>query len=205
MHDIAEQYMKPTGIIGHLIAKNIDKLNKMKYIKMVTGLNINDQDRILEIGYGSGLAIRIIGKSNALCQIEGIDFSELMYHKAIHNNQYLIKKRRLNLILGDFLQYDFGEKKYTKIYCINVIYFWDDLAPQLQKIFNLLENGGILAIYMTRSEDIIKAKYARSEIFKKYSEEQVINKLKDAGFTEVNVIHDQIKVGIGLYIYAKKE
>ena len=100
--------------------------------------------------------------------------------------------------------FNFRESTYTKIFCVNVIYFWEDLSTPFQKVFDLLEQDSLFGIYITRSEDIVKVNYARSPIFKKYTQEEVINQLKIVGFSEINVVRDKIKVRIGLYIYAKK-
>jgi SAM-dependent methyltransferase len=204
MRDIADQYRKPTGLIGRWIARRIERLNLPKYPKLVNGLNITDTDYILEIGFGSGLALKLIGERNPHCQLEGIDFSELMVDKATKINKKLIITGRLKLFLGDFLSTDLPRSGYSKVFCINVIYFWETLGIPFQKIFNLLQEGGIFGIYMTRSEDIIKVDYARSPIFHKYSEEEVTAQLQAVGFSDINVVHDKVKVGIGLYIYAKK-
>ena len=182
---IAEQFRKPSGFWGKLVALLMKKSNRPSYEAIINQLKINDQDKVLEIGYGHGEAIKVIGERNKNCHLSGIDFSELMFKQALKNNTRLSSEGRLDLKYGDFLNYNFKESSYSKIFCVNVIYFWDDLLAGFKKVYEILESGGLYGIYMATPEDLMKIQFARTDIFNKHSVESVQELLLRAGFQEV--------------------
>jgi SAM-dependent methyltransferase len=154
-------------------------------------------DHILEIGYGPGLGIYQIASSFPGCRISGIDFSELMYQKAFKRNKKFIDQGTVHLQFGDVLTLDTGNDKFDKIFCVNVIYFWNDLNLAFDRIFNMLGQKGQFLIYMDHRDTIEKAKFLAD--FCKYPVEEVEQKLKSAGFTDVEYTLDK-----GYFISAKK-
>lgn len=184
---IAEQFRKPKGFWGRIVGLLMKKMNRPFYVEIINKLKITDNDKVLEIGYGHGEALKLIGEMNKKCTIAGIDFSELMYNQALKNNHALVREDRLDLQYGDFNLYNFGNKRYTKVFCVNVIYFWDDLITGFKKVSDILEPVGIYAIYMASADDLMKIQFARTDVFNKYSIEQVKDSLSKAGFRKVEV------------------
>ena len=92
------------------------------------------------------------------CKISGIDFSELMYHKASKRNKKFIDKGTVHLQYGDVLTLEPGNDKFDKIFCVNVIYFWNDLNLAFNRIYNMLGEKGEFLIYMDHMDSIEKAK-----------------------------------------------
>lgn len=202
---IAKQFRKPSGFWGRVVAILMKRMNRQCYEKIIHEINITDTDYILEIGYGHGEALKIIGKRNKNCKISGIDFSELMFNQASGNNKTLLQEGRLDLHQGDFLNYNFGNKKFSKVFCVNVIYFWDDLDTGFKKVYELLMPAGIYAIYMASADDLMKIQFARTDIFNKYSLKQVKASLERAGFSNIEVNNYAGKREHGYYILAVKE
>ena len=75
--------------------------------------------------------------------------------------------------------------QYDKIFCINVIYFWDMLDKPFSKIVNGLKNGGAFCLYMAHSGELEKTKYTQNAIFNKYTIDQVVDNLNLAGFSDI--------------------
>jgi chemotaxis methyl-accepting protein methylase len=99
---------------------------------------------------------------------------------------------------GDFLKEPVGHNDFDKIFCLNVVYFWNELRTPFEKVLSLLKKGGAFHIYMADKNTLLEKKTPDS-VFNKYSIEQVVEALKAAGFE--NVEHYAEK---GLYIKAKK-
>ena len=124
---IASQFKKPAGLFGIFTSNMMIKGNRNKYDTLIKDLNIKVNDKILEIGYGPGIGINAIaGKCNS-CIIHGVDFSKLMYKRATKLNRKYIDEKRAKLLLGDFLTAKIDTGDYDIIFCLNVVYFWDDL------------------------------------------------------------------------------
>lgn len=182
---IGNQFKKPTGLLGKIISAVMKKGNRFAYNRLFDILGIKDHDNIFEIGYGHGVGIkRILSKHN--CSISGIDFSELMYKEASKRNKRHIELNNAKLYFGDFLNFDFGELRFDKIYCINVIYFWDNLEKPFLTIMKGLKDNGTFCFYMAHSDELNKRKFTKDDIFNKYSIENVVNKLSLAGFSNID-------------------
>jgi ubiquinone/menaquinone biosynthesis C-methylase UbiE len=195
---IASQFKKPTGLFGIFTSNLMIKGNKANYDSLIQNFNIKPGDKILEIGYGPGVGINLIAETCESCLIHGIDFSKLMYRRATERNRKYIDSKRVKLFFGDFVKDKIDEDNYDKIFCINVVYFWNELQEPFGKVRSLLKKGGAFNFYMAHKEFLIEKK-SPDEIFNKYSIEQVTNALRKAGFNEVN--HHFNK---GYYVEAKK-
>lgn len=195
---IASQFKKPSGLFGILTSNLMVKSNQKNYNRLIKDLNLQPQDQVLEIGYGPGIGIFMITEQCPSCIIHGIDFSKLMYNKATKYNKQYIDKRRVQLQFGDFLKVPVKHSSYDKIFCLNVVYFWDELKTPFQKVLYQLKEDGSFHIYMAERNTLMEKK-APDSVFNKYSIEQVTEALKEAGFASV-----EHYVENGLYIKAKK-
>jgi len=194
----ASQFKKPGGLFGNFYSNIMEKGNRRNYVVLINDFNIQPYDKILEIGYGPGIGIRLILEKCNVCLIHGIDFSKLMYRKASELNSKSILDKKVELFLGDFLSFAFEPNFYDKVFCLNVIYFWDNLEVPFQKIKSALKSGGIYCFYMAHKDYLIKERYSDS-IFNKYSIEEVMSALYEAGFSRVKYKFDK-----GYYVEAQK-
>lgn len=195
---IASQFKKPTGLFGRFTSNIMIKGNRKNYERLIKELDIQPQDKILEIGYGPGEGIHMIVEANPTCTIHGIDFSPLMYKRARKLNHGSIDRGALRLQQGDFLKTSIAERNYDKIFCLNVVYFWNPLKEPFEKVLSLLKKGGTFHIYMADRNALIKMKTPDS-IFNKYAIEKVVDMLRSAGFEEVTYFFEN-----GYYIKARK-
>jgi cyclopropane fatty-acyl-phospholipid synthase-like methyltransferase len=194
---LAKQLRKPSGFLGNLVAKMMEFRNRNSYKEIISNLSLVAGDSILEIGYGPGLGIYRIASSFPGCRINGIDYSELMYQKASRLNKKFIERGTVRLQYGDILTLEPGNVKYDKIFCLNVIYFWNDLSLAFSRIFNMLGPMGKFLIYMDHMDNISKAKFLAD--FCKYPIEEVERELKNAGFADI-----EYSFAGGYFIRAKK-
>lgn len=196
---IASQFKKPTGLFGIFSANRMVKINQGNYDRLISDLELQPQDKILEIGYGPGIGIRMIAEQCTTCTIHGIDFSGLMHKRASNYNKSHIDEGRVQLQHGDFLTAAVVINDYDKIFCLNVVYFWNELNSPFTKVYSLLKEGGWFHIYMADKNSLVKMNTPDS-VFNKYSIEQVEEALKQTGFTVV----EHTKEKNGHYIKAGK-
>ena len=100
---IGQQSRKPSGFFGKIVTTFMEKQNKEFYDKILKELEIISGNKIYEIGYGTISGIYFIANNYSDCFIGGIDYSDLMYLKAIKRNQKFIDKGIVKLIHGDLL------------------------------------------------------------------------------------------------------
>jgi ubiquinone/menaquinone biosynthesis C-methylase UbiE len=182
----ARQFRRPSGLLGHYAARFMRQNNQDYYRQVIELLQIQANDTVLEIGCGEGLAIKLITDHNQSCGVDGIDFSALMVKKAIKTNSPSIKDGRVRLFSGNMLDFDFGDKTYSKIFAINVIYFWEDLATPFAKILSLLKSQGQLVLFMSGPERLNQIPFAVDSVFNKYTVEHVQTELSRTGFSDIS-------------------
>jgi SAM-dependent methyltransferase len=181
---IGNQFKKPSGLLGRIISQVMIKGNMCEYERIIPELEIRQNDQILEIGYGHGLGVDRIS-SIYDCYIAGIDFSELMYRQATKRNWKHIQNKKVELYFGDFLKSEIAQNQYDKVFCLNVIYFWDTLDEPFSRIKTVLKDGGLLRMFMAHRDFLNKVKFTKDGIFNKYSIDEVVDRLKFAGFAEI--------------------
>jgi cyclopropane fatty-acyl-phospholipid synthase-like methyltransferase len=195
---LAFQFRRPSGLLGYYAA-NFMKKNNNDYIAHVcTLLAVQAHDSVLEIGCGAGYALKLIAETTQCPRIDAIDFSSLMVKKAKKNNRQGVLSDRIHIFNADLLAYPQPEKLYTKIFAINVLYFWNDLLPYFSKIHGLLQPKGRLILYMSSPERLRKIPFAVDEVFNKYSVTKVESDLAQAGFHSIT--HEKVvKMGFDTY------
>jgi cyclopropane fatty-acyl-phospholipid synthase-like methyltransferase len=195
---IASRFKKPTGLVGIWASNLMVKGNKSNYDKLIEGLDLQPHEKLLEIGYGPGTGINTIAQRCPSCIIHGIDFSPLMYKRASKYNKTYLERGTMRLHYGDFLKMTSTDHDYDKVFCLNVVYFWNELRPPFGRVYSLLKEGGSFHIYMADKNALIKQR-APDSVFNKYSLEDIVEALKSSGFE--NVEHYSEK---GHYIKAIK-
>jgi SAM-dependent methyltransferase len=195
---IAPHFRRPSGLLGHAAARVMRKNNQSQYHHVVQLLQAEDKDEILEIGCGEGNAIRLIVEQNSLCKVDGIDFSRFMLKKAGRNNRAAIQEKRVRLFPGDIKDYDFGMNTYSKIFAINVVYFWTDLEKIFRKIHELLKPKGKVVLFMASPQRLDQVPHALPGIFNKYSLDQVQSALRQSGFSDMTC-ETVVKYGTDTY------
>ncbi len=179
------QFRKPSGFFGKIVSSLMIKGNRPAYNTLLLDMDVRSGEKILEIGYGPGIGIHLLATA-VNCQIYGVDFSELMHKKASKRNKQFIEKNQVNLLYGDFVETPINAEGFDKIFCLNVLYFWEDLNPPFVKIRSLLKDGAAFYFYMAKKEDLSKLKFTDDSVFNKYTIEEVTEALNNAGFRSVS-------------------
>jgi ubiquinone/menaquinone biosynthesis C-methylase UbiE len=184
---INRNFRKPSGLIGRYIIKALKK-NQIEYDEMESLLRLHKDDIVLEIGYGLGKGIYDYSK-NFDCIFHGIDFSRLMYSRALKLNHEKVERGKVILLHADFDRYSFENDTFHCVYFLNVIYFWDEIHSRLKKIFSILKPDGKVIIFMADAEYFKDIKQSGSEtIFYRHNIHDVIKEMGKIGFKTIETI-----------------
>jgi ubiquinone/menaquinone biosynthesis C-methylase UbiE len=168
---MAKQLRQPSGPVGHKVGEMMNKANEFLYDFTSATMELSDNQTILEIGFGNGRFFdKLFSKTNNL-KISGLDFSETMFNEATKNNLSAIADGRLTLQLGSSDKLTFPDQHFDKVFCINVIYFWNEPQKHLQEISRVLKPGG--KFYATiRTKESMELMPFTKYGFTKYTEEE---------------------------------
>jgi len=177
----SRQARKPSGIFGRFIASRIfEKGNSDLNALMYDTLSINEDDHILEIGFGTGTLVRNIADQLKDGLIEGIDFSASMVSIAQEKNRKHMDNGRVKIHLGDFDEVTFDNSSFDKIFSVNTIYFWKNPEKTVSRIYNMLKTGGKLAVGFHDRSEMEKMSLDR-DIFQYYSTQDIAELLSAHG------------------------
>lgn len=175
---MARQLRKPHGNGGTDIGLIMNKANEIQYDFTLENMQIANHDEILEIGFGNGKFLnKIITKENGI-KLSGIDYSRKMVEEASFNNQLLITNNKIRLYNGKSNKMPFPDNSFDKVFCINVVYFWENPLEHINEIYRVLKPGGIFYATIRSKESMQKMPFTKFR-FKLYTEEDwkhVINK-----------------------------
>ena len=142
------QFGRPTGFWGHaaglLMAHRTS--NRRRNAWAVSLLDVRPEDRVLELGFGPGLAIRELSRIAAEGYVCGIDHSELMLRWARRRNADGLRRGVVDLRLGSVDELPAFDALFDKILAVNTMVFGSEPVACLAELRRLLRPGGLIAV-----------------------------------------------------------
>lgn len=196
----ASQCGNPHGIVGRILTRSMNRVNKLMYKGIINELNISDSTHILDIGFGNGyLEQLIIHKGN--CHISGIDISDDMVKKATKLNKEYVDSGNMIFQTGDCCNMSFANKSFDIVATINTIYFWKDTMKGMTEIYRVLKDGGIFYNAVIAKDNLDKMFYTKNG-FRKFEKNEYIETGNKAGFEDIRIKNLGNNYGL-LIIYRK--
>jgi SAM-dependent methyltransferase len=145
---VRAQFRRPTGLwgiaAGLLMAHRTS--NRRRNAWAVSLLDVRRDDRVLELGFGPGLAIRELSRIAAEGYVCGIDHSELMLRWARRRNADGLRRGVVDLRLGSVDELPAFDALFDKILAVNAMMFWREPVAHLEELRRLLRPGGLIAV-----------------------------------------------------------
>lgn len=180
---LAAQLRHPQGEDGNKVAGNMDDRNSPVILAAYDALAPGDGDRILEIGPGAaGHLPNLLSRADNL-HYTGLDASRDMVLLA--RERYL-GETRAAFIHGELTQAPLAPTSMDRIVAVNVVYFWQPLAPALQALFLLLRPGGTLVLGL-RDHNSMASLPVFQHGFSTYHGPELQQALEQAGFTDATL------------------
>ena len=146
--DVVGQAHHPRGAAGRVTAWEMAHRpsNRQRSRWVVSLLDVQPADRILEIGFGPGLAIAALARAGA-GHVYGADHSGVMVRAAARRNAAAIRAGRVTLLRASADQLPPAlDGPFDAILAINALAFWPEPAERLADLRRRLAPGGRVAI-----------------------------------------------------------
>ena len=182
---IGSQFGNPRGIIGKVCCLMMNVINRLMYNSVVTNVHLNENSKILDIGYGNGYLIQRLYKKFH-CNIFGIDISEDMKNAAIKRNHQAVVDKKVNLMVGNCCDLNFEDGFFEAVTSVNTIYFWEDTEKGLSEIYRVLKKDATFYNVVYSKEWLEHISYTKKG-FKLFNKEELILLGKNIGFSEITV------------------
>jgi SAM-dependent methyltransferase len=179
--DVVGQAHCPRGAAGRVTAWEMAHRpsNRQRSRWAVALLDVRPADRVLEIGFGPGVAIAELARAGA-GHVYGVDHSAVMLRQASKRNAGAIRAGRVTLVNAPVDQLPAAlDGPFDAILAVNSLGFWSDPVERLDELRRRLADGGRIAIASQPRCPGASASTSRRAAV------QIENQLRGAGFAHL--------------------
>jgi ubiquinone/menaquinone biosynthesis C-methylase UbiE len=180
--DVIGQAHHPRGAAGRVAAWEMAHRpsNRQRSAWAVSLLGVRPADRVLEIGFGPGVAVAQLVRAGA-GHVYGLDHSGVMLRQASRRNAAAIRAGRVTLVRASVDQIPPAlDGPFDAILAVNTLAFWPAPAERLAGLRRRLAPGGRVAIVSQPRCPGATAATSRS------AAREIEDLLRDAGFTRMS-------------------
>ncbi len=144
---VVAQFRQPTGLLGTVAGwiMAYRPSNRERNRWTVDLLSLAPSDRVLEVGFGPGLAIARAAERVSTGKVTGLEHSNVMLAQARWRNRNALRDGRVELQLGGLDRLPEFQRVFDKVFSINVLQFVGDRPDALHRLHRTLAPGGLLA------------------------------------------------------------
>jgi ubiquinone/menaquinone biosynthesis C-methylase UbiE len=139
------QFGLPTGPLGRLagwLMARSDADDRW----IVDLLDVKPNDRVLEIGFGPGVAMALLAERVTAGLVAGADPSAVMARQARQRSHAAVRAGRVRFCQGSATALPFGDARFDKACALHAVYFWNPLAAALRETYRVLAPEGLLVL-----------------------------------------------------------
>lgn len=173
--------MRPRGLAGRLAGWEmaLRPSNRSRNAWAVSLLDVQPTDRVLEIGFGPGIAIGELHRRAHRGLVCGVDHSEVMVRQATRRNAAAVRRGLVDLRRGTAEDLPAFDPPFDKVLAVNNMAFWRDPDVVLKTLGGLMRPSGRIAIVsQPRCPGATAETTARSA-------REIASRLDEAGFVRL--------------------
>jgi ubiquinone/menaquinone biosynthesis C-methylase UbiE len=140
---------RPSGVLGRIGGLIMARTNRACAEWVCALIEPREGDRILEIGFGPGVAIELLAQGGKPGRVAGIDVSDEMVGQANRRNAAAIARGLVELRHAAVDGLPYPDENFDKVLAINSMQAWPDALAGLREIRRVLRPGGLLALAFT--------------------------------------------------------
>jgi SAM-dependent methyltransferase len=156
---INRQAALPSGWFGRLLGAIWPREHGRLNAEVLDALELRPGQRVLEVGSGTGHALREAARRVAPGRVLGVDISPLMVDLARCLNHAAVASAQVEIRSADIGVLDLRGATFDRIFSVNCIYFWRDAEAVLTKLGSALEPGGKLILAFRADGDDIPVRF----------------------------------------------
>lgn len=179
---VHRQLQHPSGFVGRRLLPGLwNRWNAHLHDVAFQALDVQPEDRILEIGYGGGSLLKRIHPLIREGCIVGVDHSLAICQ---YGNRYLkraVRSGRLELGQASAEALPFVKGTFNKVYSVNSVFFWKDIPLAFREISRILKRDGSHILVFT-DPDFLKDRLAFREAVAPMTASEIGALLSRTGF-----------------------
>jgi ubiquinone/menaquinone biosynthesis C-methylase UbiE len=146
---LLRMFGRPTGVLGRIGGLILARFNRAFAQEIVALLDVRAAERVLEVGFGPGVAIELLAGAASVAKVAGIDPSKEMVEQASARNAAAIGTGAVDLRQGSVESMPFEDDSFDTALAINSMQVLPDKPAGLREICRVLTGGGRLALGFT--------------------------------------------------------
>lgn len=143
---LVRQAHRPRGLAGHLngLLFAYRPSNRRRNRWVVDLLDVRPTDRVLEIGFGPGVAVAALARRAG--HVHGVDHSAVMVRQARRRNAAAVRAGRVELVHASAAALPHFAEPLDAVMAVNTVGTWPDPVRQLTAVRRLVRPGGRIAL-----------------------------------------------------------
>src|SRR5581483_5813216 len=195
-HELGCQLRHPTGGMGRWIGRLMSVINREPNRLAITALQASPSDSILELGVGSGWALRRLARLDGRGAICGVDQSTEMLTLA--SRQLRSPPTQVFLAQAKFAALPFPSDSFDRLLAVNVAYFFDRDGRDLREARRVMRPGGRMVIYVSDRATLAGWPFAGEETHRSYDSDELVDAIRAGGFERSEITVARVKLPLGV-------
>lgn len=193
------QLQEPRGWLGRYTLWRMNASHSKLTDWGLKHVSIEPHYTILDVGCGGGRTASKLAAMAAKGKVYGVDFSEESVAVSKKTNARWIEAGRVEIRHGSVSQLPFPDVVFDLVTAVETHFWWPDLPGDTREIFRVVKPGGKLIVIaeIYKGANTLAArlaeKYADRSPIKLLSVDEHRELLRNAGFTEVQVVEERAK------------
>lgn len=175
----------PTGRLGTGVGYAMSIQHRSLTQWALRHLDPKPGEDVLDVGCGSGMALRLLSGRTAPGRLAGVDLSPVMVNLA--RRRTTGQRPRPEVLQGDVMSLPFPDASFDVVTAIETFYFWPDPERGLRECRRVLRPGGRLCVVLEMSRDAAEQPTPLQRVFgRKFtdrSDEAGLHIVSGAGLT----------------------
>ena len=173
-------------------------INRQPNRLAIEALRLSETDSVLELGVGSGWALRRILALSRSGQIFGIDQSAEMLALSSRQVRSAVRRGRVLLVRAEFEALPFSDNCFDRLLAVDVAYFFSFHGEDFREARRVLRPGGRMVVYVSDRETLANFPFAREDTHRSFDRDELVAAIRTGGFAESEITVVPVKLTLGV-------
>ncbi len=196
------QFAFPRGFRGWMVGQFLAVANAWMDEYAVRLLEPIPGSRILEIGFGPGVAVHAICREVPGARVGGVDPSEVMVRQAVRRNRSAVRRGQVDLRLGSASTLPWDDASFDAVLSLNNAHLWDPVDVALSECRRVLRPGGriVIGFHVSNARRTAGGRLSSLDDAERFFAKQ----LASSGFATANPLRRWFLVGTASFLVATR-